>query len=206
MSEIHLRIHQYRFATIGYMLFNMLRPMDGVYPATLDEYFARVHRFIDQNLAYTWKWKDPEFSLYATFHWSQRATGIEPRPISLALAAIYFGSSAPVLAQVFDVINTSEVLAEVNKWNEIKAFSSAPSLNIARFYTIVALIVISLVSKIAGPDFKTLSHKTEINLRGDDIKRLTQLADQTLTVGMTYRLIVCFITVLHGAANPNFLL
>ena len=208
----------FREETIGSMFVNALGAKIDLMPESVQDMFASVQLCIAETLCFNWEIPSTESQKSnASAHITDR-DGVtllctcrmkEPRvkPTSLAssLAAIYFGTTADLVALCYERIATVSCITNVRA-EKLSELDLVQNIDLAWFRVVTASIIYCIAEALARDDFKAVSHVVKMSLcSGDWLESMAQRLNHTLRTGIPFYDAAIIVGIMHAAASTDLL-
>jgi hypothetical protein len=197
------QITHYRSNTVGAMLWNAFR-QDCLHPVeTFQQDFDQINQEIAYDLDFGWAYINIlSGQVQAVPIW--RAGRPVPSRYAIRLATYFFPESVDEISIYYQKIAKLKYV-EAAKIGAEAGVISENDRELQRLQTFTASICIAILSRIAGPEFKTIHHSTTLDLSGNlDLKWLCQQVDAILSHKCPQSRIATAIAVLHcGVRFPH---
>jgi hypothetical protein len=161
-------IHYYHYSTVGSMLSNALGNQQDSTPEIFQTNFGSIYSHIEKHLAFEWTTNLAELHslVRALAKWKPYQTRCSP--ISIRLTSIYFTLCAEMIAPCYEGMACNEALHQVLQFKSVPAGDDLLPGYLAMFRALTASIVISVWSRLAGPNFEAIRHATIIDLTDEE--------------------------------------
>ncbi|KAL8949162.1 MAG: hypothetical protein Q9222_004711 [Ikaeria aurantiellina] len=208
----------YREETVGSMLLNALGVKMPLLPESIQEMFVKVKACIEDTLSFSWNTRcrhskrsrsngdiadRDEMTLYSVCEANKRSK--KPSALASRLASVYFPTSAELFALCYNLVATEHMLVCVQE-EKLSELDLVPSIDLAWFRMVTAMIVYSIGGSLAQKEFKCLSHSIRMSLRSADwLESVTTRIDKTIRNGIPFYDAAIIVGIIHAAASTELL-